>query len=133
MVDGGFDPLHAGHVRYLREAAELGDPVLCNVAPDEWVARKHPPLLPQGERGEIVDAVRYVSYTHLSQTTTAAVLEELRPRRYVKGADWRARLPQEERDVCARHAIEIVYLDSVTDSSTAVLERYERARRQPKA
>src|SRR5207244_10086898 len=45
MVDGGFDPLHAGHVAYFREAAALGDPVLCNLATDEWVARKPPPLL----------------------------------------------------------------------------------------
>jgi glycerol-3-phosphate cytidylyltransferase-like family protein len=24
MVDGGFDPLHGGHVAYFREAARLG-------------------------------------------------------------------------------------------------------------
>lgn len=124
MVDGGFDPLHAGHVRYFRAAAELGYPVLCNVAPDEWVARKHPPLLPQGERGELVDAIRHVSYTHLSRETTAAVLDELRPRLYVKGSDWRDRLPQEELDVCSRHGIDVVYLDTVSNSSTAVVERF---------
>jgi cytidyltransferase-like protein len=124
MVDGGFDPLHAGHIRYFRAAAELGHPVLCNVAPDEWVARKHPPLLPQAERVEVVDAIRYVTYTHLSGRTTAAVLDELRPRLYVKGSDWRGRLPAEERDVCAEHGVEVVYLDTVTHSSTAIVERF---------
>lgn len=128
MVDGGFDPLHAGHVRYFRAAAELGHPVLCNLAPDEWVARKHPPLLPQAERAEVVDAIRYVAYTHPSQVSTAAVLEELRPRLYVKGSDWRGRLPEEELSLCDRYSIEVVYLDTVVDSSTAVLERFLAAR-----
>ena len=128
MVDGGFDPLHAGHVAYIRAAAELGVPVLCNVSSDEWVGRKHPPLLSQRERGELVDAIRWVAYTHLSATSTADVLRELRPRYYAKGDDWRGRLPAEEEAVCAEHGIEIVFLDTVTSSSTAILERYERAR-----
>ena len=56
MVDGGFDPLHPGHVAYFREAAALGVPVLCNVSSDAYVAQKHPPFLTQEERGAI-DAV----------------------------------------------------------------------------
>jgi cytidyltransferase-like protein len=124
MVDGGFDPLHAGHVAYFRAAAELGVPVLCNVASDDWVARKHPPLLPQEERADVVDAIRWIEYTHLSRTSTAEVLRALRPRFYVKGADWRGRLPTEEQTVCGEHGIEVVFLDTVTNSSTAILERY---------
>lgn len=128
MVDGGFDPLHAGHLAYLRAAAALGVPVLCNLAPDDWVARKHPPLLPQHERAELLDAIRWVDYTHLAQTSTAEVLRALQPRYYVKGSDWRDRLPAAETDVCTDHAIEVVFVDTVTDSSTAILERYEQAR-----
>src|ERR671931_43343 len=93
MVDGGFDPLHPGHVAYFEAAAGLGLPVLCNVSPDEYVARKHPPLLTQAERGAIIDAIRFVDYTHLSQLATVDVLRALRPRYYAKGADWRGRLP----------------------------------------
>jgi glycerol-3-phosphate cytidylyltransferase-like family protein len=124
MVDGGFDPLHAGHVAYFRAAAELGAPVLCNVSGDDWVGRKHPPLLTQAERGLVIDAIRYVDYTHLSAASTAAVLEELRPKAYVKGDDWRGRLPQEEIDLCARLGVEVVFVDTVLDSSTAILGRY---------
>ena len=123
MVDGGFDPLHDGHVRYFREAREFGAPVLCNVSGDVYVSRKHPPLLPEDQRVVVIDALRDVDYTHLSQTTTAWVLGELRPRYYVKGADWRGRLPEEETEVCAEMGVEIVFLDTVFDSSTALLER----------
>jgi cytidyltransferase-like protein len=130
MVDGGFDPIHAGHIEYFREAASLGVPVLCNIAPDRWVERKHPPLLAQEERGRIIDAVRHVDLTHLSPISTEDVLRELRPRFYVKGADWRDALPAEQVEICASMDIEIVYLDTVLGSSTRILEdyvkRYER-------
>ena len=124
MVDGGFDPLHPGHIAYFRAAAELGPPVLCNVASDEWVARKHRPLLVQQERGAVLDAIRWVEYVHLSATSTAEVLSELRPRYYAKGGDWCGRLPEEEVAVCAELGIEVVLLDTVTESSTAILERF---------
>ena len=127
MVDGGFDPLHAGHIAYFRSAAELGLPVLCNVCPDEWIARKHPPLLGQAERATVLDAIRYLDYTHPSSLPTAEVLRLLAPRHYVKGADWRDRLPDEELAVCAGLGVDVVYLDTVVDSSTGILERYLRA------
>jgi bifunctional ADP-heptose synthase (sugar kinase/adenylyltransferase) len=124
MVDGGFDPLHHGHVAYFFAASELGAPVLCNLAPDAWVSAKHAPLLPQAERGAVIDAIRYISFVHLAHTATADVLTTLRPRYYVKGADWRDRLPEAEVELCAAHGIEIVFLDTVLDSSTAILRRY---------
>lgn len=126
MVDGGFDPLHPGHVAYFRAAAELGLPVLCNVSSDDWVGRKHAPLLPQADRAQVIDAIRYVDLVHLAAGTTAEVLAALEPRYYAKGADWRGRLPEEEQALCAARGIEIVYLDTVLDSSSAILARYER-------
>jgi D-beta-D-heptose 7-phosphate kinase/D-beta-D-heptose 1-phosphate adenosyltransferase len=126
MVDGGFDPIHAGHVEYFRAAAELGAPVLCNVSSDAWVARKHPPFLAQEERAAIIDAFRDVSFTHVSKTSTEEVLRLLRPRYYVKGSDWRGRLPEEQLEICAEGGVEIVYLDTVTNSSTEILLEYER-------
>jgi cytidyltransferase-like protein len=124
LVDGGFDPFHHGHVAYFEAAASLGLPVLCNVSPDDYVARKHVPVLKQPERAAIIDAVRWISYTHLSQTATAEVLGLLGPRFYAKGEDWRGKLPPAEIETCAEHGIEVVYLDTVLDSSTTILERY---------
>lgn len=126
MVDGGFDPLHAGHVEYFREASSLDAPLLCNVSSDEWVARKHPPLLPQSERARIIDAIRYVDYTHLSPgLTTVEVLSRLEPRFYVKGSDWEGRLPEDEQRVCTEAGVEVVFLDTVRNSSSGLLRDYE--------
>lgn len=132
MVDGGFDPIHAGHVAYFRAAAELGMPVLCNVSSDEWVGRKHPPLLPQEQRVAVIDAFRDVAFTHLSSLPSVEVLELLRPKIYAKGDDWEGRLPQEELDACERLGIELVYLDTKLDSSTALLDRWHGAQHDAK-
>lgn len=124
MIDGGFDPLHAGHIEYMREAAGLGPPVLCNVSSDEWVARKHAPLLPQEERVKVIDAIRFVDFTHASSVSTGTVLRELRPRFYAKGADWRGRLPEDELAICEELGLEPVFLDTVRNSSTRIIEDY---------
>ena len=122
MVDGAFDPLHRGHIEYFRAAAErLNLPLLCNVASDRYVWTKHPPLLPEEQRAAIVDAIRFISYTHVNQFDTETVLRELQPMYYVKGKDWDGRLPAEQVDICRAYGIEVVYLDTVFDSSTRIL------------
>ena len=129
MVSGGFDPLHPGHLAYFRAAAALGAPLLVNVSHDEWVAPKHVPLLTQAERIQVIDALEMVAYVHAETGPTFEVLEALRPRYFAKGADWEGRLPNEELMVCRHHGIEVVFLDTVVDSSTDVLRRF-RERQQ---
>jgi cytidyltransferase-like protein len=123
MVDGGFDPLHHGHVAYFEAAAGLGVPVLCNVASDAYVSRKHRPLLRQEERAALIDAIRWVDLVHLAAGPTAGVLRALAPRYYAKGSDWRDRLPAEELEVCAEQGTEVVFLDTVVASSSVILDR----------
>jgi cytidyltransferase-like protein len=125
MVDGAFDPLHNGHIAYFRAACEAVDvPLLCNVASDRYVRTKHPPLLGEDQRAAVVDAIRYITYTHINQFDTETILRELRPRYYVKGKDWGGRLPPAQVRICAEHSIGIVYLDTVVDSSTRILQQF---------
>ncbi len=125
MVDGAFDPLHRGHIEYFRAASGLGVPLLCNVASDRYVRTKHVPLLDEQQRAAIVDAIRFISYVHIYQVDTETVLRQLRPRYYVKGSDWRERgLPPEQTVICRDHNIEIVFLDTVLDSSSRILKDY---------
>jgi D-beta-D-heptose 7-phosphate kinase / D-beta-D-heptose 1-phosphate adenosyltransferase len=127
MVDGAFDPVHAGHIEYFRAAKALDNgsiDVLCNIASDAYVRTKHPPLLPEVQRAAIVDAIKGIDYTHINPYDTETVLEQLRPRYYVKGADWHGRLPPRQVEICASYGIGIVYLDTVIDSSTMLLRRF---------
>ena len=131
MVDGSFDPLHDGHVAYFRAARDLGHPVLCNVTTDAWTAAKHPILLPADRRALVLDAVRWIDYVHVASVPTVDVLGALRPRVYAKGDDWLARggVPAEERELCERLGIEVRYLDTVRNSSSAVLADFARRSR----
>ena len=125
MVDGAFDPLHRGHIEYFRAAVQQLDvPLLCNVASDSYVRTKHPPLLPEDQRAAVVDAIRYISYTHINQFDTETILRELQPKYYVKGKDWEGRLPPDQVRICAEHGIGVVYLDTVIDSSSRILKSY---------
>ena len=125
MVDGAFDPLHHGHIAYFKAARELGAPVLCNVASDRYVRTKHRPLLTETQRATVIDAIRYIDYVHIYEIDTETVLRQLRPRYYVKGNDWRERgLPPEQDVICREHGIGIVYLDTVLESSSRLLQQY---------
>lgn len=122
MVDGAFDPLHRGHIEYFRAAAERLDvPLLCNVASDRYVRSKHPPLLPEEQRAAVIDAIRYITFTHVNQFDTETILRELQPKYYVKGKDWEGRLPPDQVKICGEYGIQVVYLDTVLDSSTRIL------------
>ena len=126
MVDGSFDPLHDGHSAYFRAAAAVGHPLLCNIASDKWTTSKHRVLLSQQQRGVVIDAIKYVSFVHLSATTTLNVLELLQPKVYIKGSDWVARggVPSDEKEICQKLGIEIMYLDTVTNSSSRLLAEW---------
>ena len=124
LVDGGFDPLHPGHIEYFRRARELGLPVFCSISGDHYVATKHVPLIPETGRAILIDAIRYIDYTYINRNSTTDILENLQPKYYVKGNDWAGRLPAPEVEVCRRLGIEIVFLDTILDSSSRILRDY---------
>jgi len=124
MVDGSFDPIHDGHIGYFKSASEFGVPLLCNVAPDSWTVTKHPVFLELQQRGTVLEAIRYISFVHLASVATVEVLRLLQPKFYIKGNDWVARggVPKVEADVCDEFGIEVVYLPTVTNSSSKILK-----------
>jgi cytidyltransferase-like protein len=128
LVDGAFDPLHHGHIEYFTKAREVGGRLLCNIAPDSYTSAKHPPLLPARHRAEVIDALRPIDYTHVSPVDTETVLRELQPTHYIKGKDWEGRLPPEQVRICQELGIEIVFLDTVRDSSTQLLKTFQTGR-----
>jgi cytidyltransferase-like protein len=128
MVDGAFDPLHQGHIEYFNRARAIGSPLLCNIAPDVYTNAKHPPLLPAPQRAEVIDALKPIDYTHVSPVDTETVLRELQPTHYIKGKDWEGRLPPEQVRICREEGIEIVFLDTVRDSSTQLLRTFQTGR-----
>ena len=62
IVSGYFDPLHVGHLEYLRMASQLGDTLLVIVNNDEQAClKKGKPFMPFQERMTIVQALKPVT------------------------------------------------------------------------
>lgn len=131
MVDGSFDPIHDGHIRYFSAAAAFGLPVFCNVAPDSYTSSKHPVLLPQEKRILVLDAITYLDFVYPCNTSTVDVLKRVQPRIYAKGGDWHERggVPRAEREICDELGIEIRYLNEPRNSSTKIIENFLHSNR----
>ncbi|MFJ6159161.1 PfkB family carbohydrate kinase [Pseudarthrobacter sp. NPDC092184] len=96
---GCFDLLHAGHVRSLAAARELGDCLIVCLNSDDSVRRlKGPerPIISQQDRAELLLAMECVDAVMVfDEDTPEAALERLRPDIWIKGGDYKgARLPE---------------------------------------
>ena len=64
LVTGGFDPIHSGHIAYLKTAASMGDTLIVGLNSDKWLIRKKgKSLMPFKERQALFDNFRFVDWT----------------------------------------------------------------------
>jgi len=92
FTNGCFDLLHPGHIRSLEYARSLGDALVVGLNSDASVRQlkgEGRPLIPEGERAEILVALECVDgvliFDDLTpQRTIAALLPDV----LVKGGDW---------------------------------------------
>ena len=58
IATGGFDPVHSGHIKYLKAAKQLGDGLVVGLNSDAWLTRKKGrPFMPFVERKAVLDAM----------------------------------------------------------------------------
>ena len=92
FTNGCFDILHAGHVRYLAAAKQLGDILVVGLNGDESVRElkgEGRPLNPQEDRAEVMAALEAVDYVIIfSEKRADHLLRQVRPRVYAKGGDY---------------------------------------------
>jgi D-glycero-beta-D-manno-heptose 1-phosphate adenylyltransferase len=129
VTNGCFDLLHAGHVKYLREAREQGDMLLVGLNGDESVrALKGPsrPVNNEIDRANILAALRCVDAVCVFPEPRAiSFLALAKPDVYVKGGDYTLEtLNQEERSVVQSAGAEIVFIPFLEGrSTTSILQR----------
>ena len=104
FTNGCFDILHPGHVRYLNQARGLGDRLVVAVNADATVSAlkgEGRPLMPLGERMEILAALEAVDYVvSFDEETPQAIIDAIIPDVLVKGGDW---TPD---NIVGRHTVE---------------------------
>ncbi len=92
FTNGCFDLLHAGHVRYLQQARELGDVLIVAINSDASVrALKGPsrPVNSELDRAEVVAALRCVDGVVIFEDQrVTSLIEQIQPHLYAKGGDY---------------------------------------------
>jgi len=92
FTNGCFDILHVGHVRYLQAARALGDCLVIAINSDSSVRGlkgKKRPIVPQGERAELLAALECVDYlTLFEEPDPLNAIKAIKPDSLVKGGDW---------------------------------------------
>jgi cytidyltransferase-like protein len=82
VVSGGFDPIHSGHIKLIKEARLLGDQLIVGINSDEWLARKKGrAFMPWQERLCVLNNLRQVDevYTFDDTDGTAShLLQQVR-------------------------------------------------------
>jgi len=79
IVSGYFNPIHAGHVNYFKEAKALGDVLVVIVNNDRQVEIKQSvPFMPEADRIKIIESIKYVDEVFLSVDNDSSVCESLK-------------------------------------------------------
>lgn len=92
FTNGCFDIIHVGHVRYLKEARHLGDVLIVGLNSDASVRKikgSNRPIVPQGERAEVLSSLRDVDYVVVfNEPDPYHTIAAVKPDILVKGGDW---------------------------------------------
>lgn len=121
MVSGGFDPIHIGHIRYLKEAKQLGDKLIVVINNDNWLKKKKgKAFMSEDDRKEIIESFHFVDEVHLSshgenidynnalERSVCDAIKKIKPHVFANGGDRFADdIP--EFQLCNELGIEMVF------------------------
>ena len=110
-VSGYFDPIHVGHLEYLKLAKQLGDKLVVIVNNDkQTILKKGKSFMNEKDRMEIVSALQCVDEVFLSIDDDKSVcksLEFLKPSIFANGGD-RSLSEMPETAVMEKYSIKMV-------------------------
>ena len=124
FTNGCFDIIHAGHVRYLKQARALGDLLVVGLNSDSSVSSIKPgrPVNPEVDRAEVLAALVDVDYVCIfSEDTPYELISLLRPHVLVKGGDWK------KEDIVGSDLVpethSLAFIEGI--STTGIIERIQ--------
>jgi D-beta-D-heptose 7-phosphate kinase/D-beta-D-heptose 1-phosphate adenosyltransferase len=110
-VSGYFDPIHVGHLEYIKLASKLGDKLVVILNNDyQAKLKKGKPFMKQEDRIKIIKALKYVDEVVLSidkDLSVCKTLAKIRPAIFAKGGDrTRGNIP--EAEICKKLGIKVI-------------------------
>ncbi len=131
FTNGCFDILHSGHVKYLKQAKELGDILIVGLNSDESIKRLKGPSRPingASDRLQVLSGLQSIDHVMLfNEDTPINILEKVQPDMFVKGGDYSTdNLPEVPAVEDMGGEVEIIPLVPGR-STTNILKRYQKA------
>lgn len=129
LISGYFDPLHKGHLDYIKQSKELGDYLVVAVNSDESAIRKKGHyFMPVEDRIKIIKALKNVDEVIKAidkDDSVAETIKFVKPNIFAKGGDRNiSNLPIKEIEACKEVGAEIVTgLGEKIESSSHLIER----------
>jgi rfaE bifunctional protein nucleotidyltransferase chain/domain len=124
LANGCFDLIHAGHIRYLAGAKQLGGVLVVGINSDDQVEMlKGPgrPYINQNERAEIISALRCVDLvTIFDEATVEELLLAIQPDFHAKGTDYTTETVP-ERDIVRSYGGQVAIVGDPKDHSSTGL------------
>ncbi len=122
FTNGCFDIIHAGHVRYLKEAKSLGDILVIGLNSDKSIKQIKPlrPINSENERAEVLASLEMVDFVALfDEETPYNLIKFLQPDVLVKGGDWKI------EDIVGAELVKEVYSLPYVEgfSTTGIIEK----------
>jgi len=115
-VSGGFDPVHAGHIRLFKGAKKLGDELAVILNNDNWLKKKKGfVFIPQNERKEILESIKWIDKVILTRhdpnpkdMSVSSELKKLKPDIFANGGD-RTKKNIPEVAICKKIGCKMVF------------------------
>ena len=124
-ISGYFDPIHKGHIEYIKLAKQLGDKLIVILNNNEQARlKKGNFFLPLEDRKAVLESIKYIDEVFISIDYNLSVcksLEFLKPQVFANGGDRnQGNIP--EREICKQLNIEMIdALGKKVQSSSNIL------------
>ena len=124
FTNGCFDIIHAGHIRYLKEAKSHGDILIVGLNSNSSVRAikgKERPYVNEKDRAEVLSAFDSVDYiTIFNEKTPINLIKSLKPDIHVKGGDYKLKDLYEAKTVKS-YGGKVVIIPEIKGKSTTGL------------
>jgi len=129
---GVLDLLHIGHIRYFRQAREMGDVLVVTITPDKDVDKgPQGPAFSEDLRAEAIASLDIVDFVAVNEWPTAEeTIRLLRPDVYVKGSDFKSVEADKtgklalEANVCKEVGAKLAFTTDIVFSSTNLINKF---------